>query len=545
MSQKFAIHRSHLPKHKLLSSYPIMSDSKGNAVESGSVRHGQQAFEALPNNTHRNWWQDEGLRWLTFFQLTGYAGTINSGYDSSLMNGLLTIPFFNAAIDHASGTRLGLITAGYPLGSLLAFQLAAWVSDRFGRKRAIMYGAVITIIATLCQGLTKGPWALFGTRIILGIGTAFEIVAAPTIVAEITHPRTRAQSSALTQTCYYLGSIVAAWVTFGTLTLNSDWSWRIPILLQVVPPLFQLSLLWWCPESPRWLLRVGRRAEALDTLAKYHANGVTEDPLVQFELNEIEAAIALETSMTSQSSYKAFIQTKGNRHRMWILVSLGFVSQWVGMGVISYYFAAILRSIGIIDPTQQAGLNGGLQVWNWCLAISGALAVERLGRRLLWLISTGGLLCTFIVVTACSAVYANTESKAAGYVVVAFLFLFSGFFGIAYTPMGYSYPIEILPFGLRAKGHALSQTCVFIALFFNQFVNPIALDSIGWKYYIVFIVICALQFVNIYFTFPEVKGRTLEEIAEVFDGVSIVPPETEIAIDDVWVNEDKLAAEKM
>lgn len=60
MSQKFAIHRSHLPKHKLLSSYPIMSDSKGNAVESGSVRHGQQAFEALPNNTHRNWWQDEG-----------------------------------------------------------------------------------------------------------------------------------------------------------------------------------------------------------------------------------------------------------------------------------------------------------------------------------------------------------------------------------------------------------------------------------------------------------------------------------------------------
>lgn len=140
----------------------------------------------------------------------------------------------------------------------------------------------------------------------------------------------------------------------------------------------------------------------------------------------------------SQSSYKAFIQTKGNRHRLWILVSLGFVSQWVGMGVISYYFAAILRSIGIIDPTQQAGLNGGLQVWNWCLAISGALAVERLGRRPLWLISTGGLLCTFIVVTACSAVYANTESKRAGYIVVAFLFLFSGFFGIAVSLLRYA-----------------------------------------------------------------------------------------------------------
>lgn len=84
--------------------------------------------------------------------------------------------------------------------------------------------------------------------------------------------------------------------------------------------------------------------------------------------------------------------------------------------------------------------------------------------------------------------------------------------------MCYSYPIEILPYSLRARGHALSQTCSFIAIFFNTFVNPIALEAIGWKYYFVFLVVCAVQIVNIYFTFPEVKGRTLEEIAEVFDG---------------------------
>lgn len=113
------------------------------------------------------------------------------------------MPLFNAAIGHASGHTLGLLTAGYPLGALLTFPLAAYFSDKFGRKKAIAVGAILTIAAALVQGLTKGMWALFSGRILIGIATSFEIVAAPTYVAEITHPRNRATSSALTQTCYY------------------------------------------------------------------------------------------------------------------------------------------------------------------------------------------------------------------------------------------------------------------------------------------------------------------------------------------------------
>jgi hypothetical protein len=282
-------------------------------------------------------------------------------------------------------------------------------------------------------------------------------------------------------------------------------------------------------------MRQERGEEALAVFATYHANGDTEDPLVRYEYQEVVNAIKFEALASKGASYSAFFKTKGNRHRLSVLVLLGFLSQWVGMGVVSYYFAAILTSIGVTNPTQQAGINGGLQIWNWFLAIAGALAIERVGRRPLWLFATAGLLGTFIVITACSATYAQTGSSGAGYTVIAFLFLFSGFFDIAvridkpypthtltvqYTPMALSYPVEILPYGLRTKGLAISQSCVYLALFFNQFVsnpggtrltcqvNPIALEAIAWRYYIVYCILIAVMLVIIYFLFPEVCSCT-------------------------------------
>jgi hypothetical protein len=156
---------------------------------------------------------------------------------------------------------------------------------------------------------------------------------------------------------------------------------------------------------------------------------------------------------------------------------VAFFSQWVGNGIISYYLARILTSVGITDPNAQAGFNGGLQIYNWLLAIAGSLASERLGRRFLWLTSAGGMLASFIVIMACSAIYAQQEIVAAGRAVMAFLFVYFGFYDIAFTGLTVSYPLEILPFSLRAKGMAILNFFIYLALFFNQFVNPIALGT--------------------------------------------------------------------
>lgn len=137
-------------------------------------------------------------------------------------------------------------------------------------------------------------------------------------------------------------------------------------------------------------------------------------------------------------------------------------------GIVSYYLAPILKSVGITDSTSQAGINLGLQVWNAILAALGALAAERYGRRPLWLLSATGMLFSFSIITALSAVFAEKGVTAAGNAVVAFLFIFFGFYCIAFTPLSIAYPVEILPYNLRTKGLSINLTVVFGAGFFNR-----------------------------------------------------------------------------
>jgi hypothetical protein len=104
------------------------------------------------------------------------------------------------------------------------------------------------------------------------------------------------------------------------------------------------------------------------------------------------------------------------------------------------------------------------------------------------------------------------------------LFIYFGFYDIAFTGLTVSYPIEILPFALRAQGLAVLNFFIYGALFFNQYVNPIALEALAWKYYFVYIGVLLVSIVCIWFFYPETKGRMLEEVAEIFDGPGAVPP---------------------
>lgn len=124
----------------------------------------------------------------------------------------------------------------------------------------------------------------------------------------------------------------------------------------------------------------------------------------------------------------------------------------------------------------------------------------------------------------CSAAYAQTGNTGAGSAVIAMIFLFYGVAGFAWPGLTVAYCAEILPFNIRAKGLAVTLALTALASVFNQYVNPIGLENLQWRFYFVYIAILVIECLCIWFLFVETKGPTLEEIAALFDGENAALP---------------------
>lgn len=303
---------------------------------SGIVASGGDAvYNTLSNNVNAKWTRDPGLRRLNLAILTMFASAAANGFDGSLINGLLAIPAFNNNLGDVNSSLLGVTLAGISLGGLPSFIPASYVSDYMGRRFCVAIGSSLMIAASVIQCATSGIYAFLGTRIMLGVGLGFSQTAAPPLTTEIAHPKHRANITNLFQAIWFWGAIVSAAVTLGTLHMSNSWSWRLPCLLQGLFPAIQLIGLLFVPESPRWLISKDRHEEALQILARYHANGVVDDQLVQFEYQEICQVLKAESEAAKTTGWATFFATKGNRHRFLICVLVGFMIQWAGNGIVS------------------------------------------------------------------------------------------------------------------------------------------------------------------------------------------------------------------
>lgn len=168
-------------------------------------------------------------------------------------------------------------------------------------------------------------------RFFIGFGVAIAHGASPLLLTELVHPQHRAVFTTIYNTTWYFGSIVAAWLTFGTFHIQNDWCWRIPSIAQAVPSILQMIFIWFVPESPRFLIAKGKEDKAHKVLADVHANGNLDDEVVQLELAEIRDTLKMEQEFEG-NNWMELIRTPGNRHRLIILLSLGFFSQWSGNG---------------------------------------------------------------------------------------------------------------------------------------------------------------------------------------------------------------------
>ncbi|KAL4772588.1 general substrate transporter [Aspergillus nidulans var. acristatus] len=464
-----------------------------------------------------SWWSPQ-LRRLSFCILSLIFFSSSNGFDGSLVNGLQSLDSWMGFMGQPSGTWLGLINAVYSLGALVSTIFAAWCSNRFGRKLCVWLGIAFVLAGSILGAAAPNDTVFIVSRAVIGVSSGMVSNAPPLLLNEIAYPAHRSISSCLFMIGYYFGAVISSWVTFATRTYASSWSWRLPTLLQMLCPLVAIPGFLLTPESPRWLIGQNRVEEARKVLADLHASGDLTAPLVTQEIHEIQEAISAEKESAASSSYSDMIKTPGNRHRLLITVTLGIFSQWSGNGVVSYYLAMVLDTVGVTATKDQLLISGCLQIWNLIFGTIGAVLVERAGRRPLFLTSAGVMLVSYIIITGLSGSFASTGSAPTGTAVIPFIFIYFAGYDIALTPLLVAYPCEIWPFALRSRGLSVAWFSALGALIFNTFVNPIALSAIGWRYYFVFVAILICYGLTSSFVYPETKGYNLESISHIFDG---------------------------
>ncbi|RDB19823.1 Lactose permease [Hypsizygus marmoreus] len=456
--------------------------------------------------------------------LVAFMGSLSNGFDGSVMsavNGMdQYLHYFNIdGLDAGGGvgTVTAIIFGIYSIGSIVGVSIAGPVADRFGRRGGMFLGSFIIIIGAIVVTIAKNTHYLLGGRFVLGFGVAITTTAAPSYVVEMSPPQWRGRLTGLYNTFYYSGSILCTGITIATGRLNSTTSWRAPLAVQIAPASILAIFAYFLPESPRWLLSVGRKDEARHILAKYHGNDDPNAPLVLLEWREYEEAVKLDASDKRWWDYSGLFNTRNARYRTFMMLLMGFFGQWSGNGL-GYFLTILFKNAGANTQNQRLVLNFANTLISAGGALVGTSLTDKVGRRTMWFWGTLGCAAMLAIVTGCTAKWgADGANPQGANAAIAFIFLFGFVYSLAYTPLQALYPAECLDYNTRAKGMAVYAFAVSCASFVNTYAGPIALKNITWRYYIVYVVWDLFECVVIWFCAVETKGRTLEELDEIFE----------------------------
>ncbi|GAA5940379.1 hypothetical protein JCM3775_005073 [Rhodotorula graminis] len=487
--------------------------------------------EAYKRSGH--WWRDRGLVTLNLALLVIYITQGNNGYDSALISGYQAMQPWRADLGNPSPSKIGFLNLVAYCAGLSTAPIAAYASDRWGRRLCLRYAALTMVVGSVLgtcagEGNTSAYGLFLGSRAIIGSGLAFAVIISPILLQELPHPSQRQTAASLFNTCYILGSIVAAWTIFGTGSLSTSWSWRIPYIIQIGPAMFALVAVFFVPESPRFHLGRGDEQACLDFLVRYHGNG-EETELVRFEYEEMKDTLRKEREAT-QFGWSILWATSANRRRTALVLWVGFCQCMSGQAIITFYYTSILSLVGLKDTRRVTGINGGLQIFNWMASLLGVWLVPRVPRRKLLMTAWVGVLVSNVWLIVASALYAQNGGKGAGIAAVVAVWLYDFFFNLVCGPLFFSYTAEVLPFYMRAKGMMANALLTKSLSIFNSYVNSVALASIGWKYYLVYTVLIVIQLAGWYALAVNTNGLTLEEIALLFEKPEGAVPDVDRAV---------------
>lgn len=293
--------------------------------------------------------------------------------------------------------------------------------------------------------------------------------------------------------------------------------WRIPLWCQLISCGLLFTFVWTLPESPRWLVAQGRLDAARKVLIRYHGEGNPEHPLVHLEMAEMEAQISITGSDKRWWDYSELWKTRAARRRLICVLTMATFGQWSGSSLTSAYLPVMLQNAGITSEQKKLMLNGIFTVLTFLSNLCGARLMDKVGRRPLLLGTLSFcVVCFAIIIPTSKHATEHPENKLIANTSIAFIYLFGLSWYLAWAPLSPMYIVEVLDTNTRAKGKSLAQLFTAVCSTVITYSSSPAFAALKYYLYAVFIGWDLMELVVIYFFWPETKGRTLEELEEVF-----------------------------
>ena len=381
------------------------------------------------------------------------------------------------------------------IGCMFGAGLAGPASDRIGRKRFMLISAVLFLASAIGCALAGTMTGFVIFRFVGGLGIGSASILSPLYISEIAPARIRGALVSVNQMAIVTGILLAYfvnWIFAGSGPAN----WRWMYATGALPSLLFFALLLRVPESPRWLVKRGRNAEAENILTR-----VNTAEIAGSEIRSIRQSLALEKGSIGE------LFRRGFRRPMIIAIVLAVFQQITGINAILYYAPRIFEGAGFarMSAIGQSTLVGFINLLFTIVAI--ALA-DRVGRRPLLLMATAGM---GISLALLGAAFKFQFLPPSGLLIIILLYI--AFFASAMGPLVWVVMAEIFPTRMRGSAMGLATLILWLADFAVTLTFPVITDKLNQATaFWIYAVMCAIDLVFMIFFLPETKGKTLEEI---------------------------------
>ena len=441
------------------------------------------------------------------------------GFDTAVISGAVdSIKSVEYGFGLTSG-ELGFAVASVLFGSALGAWYAGVAAMKFGRVRVMLTAAFLFSVSALGSALAGSLWSFVVWRFIGGLGVGIAAVIAPAYIAEVAPAHLRGRLGSLQQLAIAIGLFISFVSNYALSNIagspnNELWggllAWRWMLLVELFPAVLYGIMALKLPESPRYLVTLGKDKEAADVLTKYVGES---DPLekvkeIRSSLGNLDDVVSVKNVLSSKTLFLPVV---------WVGIVIAFISQFTGINIILYYASSLWSAVGFSQSLSFAVPIGTTTI-GVIMTVVGMFTIDRVGRRKLLLTGSVGM-AIFLWITG--FIFLNAEQTENGLVLaqnLAWMALISAhlfyiFFCFTWGPAVWVVLGELFPNRIRTTGLGIATCANWIGNIIVTWTFPPMLESFGLApTYMFYGVCCAASFFVVKKFLPETANRELEDM---------------------------------